>query len=85
MLCSKVVDLFVLSLAWLHLFQGMNDFPGRSILSQRAASLSRFREKRKERCFDKKIRYTVRKEVALRYYIALRFKVHFSNAKQVAD
>ena len=29
----------------------------------------RFREKRKERNFDKKIRYTVRKEVALRYEI----------------
>ncbi|MQL99696.1 hypothetical protein Taro_032420, partial [Colocasia esculenta] len=33
---------------------------------KRVASLMRFREKRKERCFDKKIRYTVRKEVALR-------------------
>ncbi|KAG8069755.1 hypothetical protein GUJ93_ZPchr0006g43234 [Zizania palustris] len=32
----------------------------------RMASLLRFREKRKERNFDKKIRYTVRKEVALR-------------------
>lgn len=52
-----------------YFFQGMNDFPGRSIQPQRAASLSRFREKRKERCFDKKIRYSVRKEVALRYYI----------------
>ncbi|MCD7459056.1 hypothetical protein HAX54_039900 [Datura stramonium] len=40
--------------------------PGRLNQPQRAASLSRFREKRKERCFDKKIRYTVRKEVALR-------------------
>lgn len=49
----------------------MNDFPGRSIQPQRAASLSRFREKRKERCFDKKIRYSVRKEVALRYYIVV--------------
>ncbi|KAK9690585.1 hypothetical protein RND81_09G139000 [Saponaria officinalis] len=35
-------------------------------VSQRIASLVRFREKRKERCFDKKIRYTCRKEVALR-------------------
>ncbi|KAF8406108.1 hypothetical protein HHK36_008188 [Tetracentron sinense] len=42
------------------------DFPRRSSQAQRAASLSRFREKRKERCFDKKIRYDVRKEVALR-------------------
>ncbi|XP_058069413.1 GATA transcription factor 28-like isoform X2 [Magnolia sinica] len=41
-------------------------FPRRSNLPQRLASLIRFREKRKERCFDKKIRYTVRKEVALR-------------------
>ncbi|CAH1441642.1 unnamed protein product [Lactuca virosa] len=46
--------------------RGLNEFPGRSSQPQRAASLSRFREKRKERCFDKKIRYTVRKEVALR-------------------
>lgn len=38
----------------------------RSNLPQRIASLMRFREKRKERNFDKKIRYTVRKEVALR-------------------
>jgi len=35
-------------------------------LSRRIASLVRYREKRKERCFDKKIRYTVRKEVAER-------------------
>ncbi|XXG49154.1 hypothetical protein AAC387_Pa02g3415 [Persea americana] len=34
--------------------------------SVRQASLNRFREKRKERCFDKKIRYDVRQEVALR-------------------
>ncbi|KAK6945828.1 Zinc finger, GATA-type [Dillenia turbinata] len=45
--------------------RGLGDFPGRSSQPQRAASLSRFREKRKERCFDKKIRYSVRKEVAL--------------------
>ncbi|XP_022727159.1 GATA transcription factor 17-like isoform X2 [Durio zibethinus] len=32
--------------------------------SQRIASLLRFREKRKERCFEKKIHYTCRKEVA---------------------
>lgn len=46
--------------------QGMVDTPKRSNLSRRIASLVRFREKRKERCFDKKIRYTVRKEVAQR-------------------
>ncbi|XP_008799476.1 GATA transcription factor 20 isoform X2 [Phoenix dactylifera] len=34
--------------------------------NKRVASLMRFREKRKERNFDKKIRYNVRKEVALR-------------------
>lgn len=33
----------------------------------RAASLNRFRQKRKERCFDKKVRYSVRQEVALRF------------------
>ncbi|KAL9340184.1 hypothetical protein Peur_066403 [Populus x canadensis] len=33
-------------------------------LSRRVASLVRFREKRKERCFEKKVRYTCRKEVA---------------------
>ncbi|KAK8962160.1 GATA transcription factor 24 [Platanthera guangdongensis] len=38
----------------------------RSTLPHRVASLMRFREKRKERNFDKKIRYVVRKEVALR-------------------
>jgi hypothetical protein len=37
-------------------------------ISRRIASLVRFREKRKERCFEKKIRYTVRKEVAQRMY-----------------
>ncbi|XP_052189860.1 GATA transcription factor 24-like [Diospyros lotus] len=42
------------------------DYPLRCSQPQRAASLSRFRQKRKERCFDKKIRYNVRQEVALR-------------------
>lgn len=42
------------------------DFPGRSSQPQRAASLNRFRQKRKERCYDKKVRYSVRQEVALR-------------------
>ncbi|KAJ0010002.1 hypothetical protein Pint_33454 [Pistacia integerrima] len=37
-----------------------------SKLSRRIASLMRFREKRKERCFEKKIRYSCRKEVAER-------------------
>ncbi|XVE49454.1 hypothetical protein DITRI_Ditri01bG0083900 [Diplodiscus trichospermus] len=39
-----------------------------SKLSRRIASLVRFREKRKERCFEKKIRYTCRKEVAERMH-----------------
>eukprot|EP01018_Ginkgo_biloba_P018824 Gb_05053 [translate_table: standard] len=46
--------------------KGLPDLPHRMNLPQRIASLTRFREKRKERCFDKKIRYSVRKEVALR-------------------
>lgn len=49
-----------------HILQGVVDTPKRSNLSRRIASLVRFREKRKERCFDKKIRYSVRKEVAQR-------------------
>ncbi|KAK8483548.1 hypothetical protein V6N13_056970 [Hibiscus sabdariffa] len=48
--------------------RGVCDVPKRSNLSRRIASLVRFREKRKERCFDKKIRYTVRKEVAQRMH-----------------
>ncbi|XP_048226565.1 GATA transcription factor 24 isoform X2 [Ricinus communis] len=48
--------------------RGVDDTPKRSNLSRRIASLVRFREKRKERCFDKKIRYTVRKEVAQRMH-----------------
>ncbi|XP_066329753.1 GATA transcription factor 19-like isoform X2 [Miscanthus floridulus] len=35
-----------------------------TVAARRVASLMRFREKRKERCFDKRIRYSVRKEVA---------------------
>ncbi|CAL4918887.1 unnamed protein product [Urochloa decumbens] len=35
-----------------------------TVAARRVASLMRFREKRKERCFDKKIRYSVRKDVA---------------------
>ncbi|KAJ4832804.1 hypothetical protein Tsubulata_044946, partial [Turnera subulata] len=61
---------------------GMNDLPGRSIQPHRAASLSRFREKRKERCFEKKIRYNVRKEVALRMQ---RKKGQFASSKAKPD
>ncbi|KAA8541539.1 hypothetical protein F0562_022691 [Nyssa sinensis] len=46
------------------------------------ASLIRFREKRKERNFDKKIRYTVRKEVALRMQ---RNKGQFTSSKPNYD
>ncbi|CAK7355274.1 unnamed protein product [Dovyalis caffra] len=63
---------------------GMCDLSGtgRSIQPHRAASLSRFREKRKERCFDKKIRYNVRKEVALRMQ---RKKGQFTSSKANSD
>ena len=47
--------------------QGLSGTPQRFSAPQRQASLLRFREKRKGRNFDKTIRYTVRKEVALRY------------------
>ncbi|PIN17682.1 hypothetical protein CDL12_09662 [Handroanthus impetiginosus] len=60
----------------------LGEYPGRSSQPQRAASLNRFREKRKERCFDKKIRYTVRKEVALRMQ---RKKGQFTSSKSVSD
>ncbi|XP_062097082.1 GATA transcription factor 25-like [Humulus lupulus] len=46
--------------------RAMVDIPVRCSQPHRAASLNRFRQKRKERCFDKKVRYSVRQEVALR-------------------
>ncbi|XXG49155.1 hypothetical protein AAC387_Pa02g3415 [Persea americana] len=49
-----------------HLKSMEKDAQRLSNASVRQASLNRFREKRKERCFDKKIRYDVRQEVALR-------------------
>ncbi|KAG0569138.1 hypothetical protein KC19_6G067500 [Ceratodon purpureus] len=49
-----------------HHHKGMPELPARMNMPQRLASLTRFREKRKERCYDKRIRYTVRKEVAQR-------------------
>lgn len=49
-----------------HHHKGMTELPARMNMPQRLASLTRFREKRKERCYDKRIRYTVRKEVAQR-------------------
>ncbi|KAL0357008.1 UNVERIFIED_CONTAM: GATA transcription factor 24 [Sesamum calycinum] len=63
-------------------YRNLGDYPGRSSQPQRAASLIRFREKRKERCFDKKIRYTVRKEVALRMQ---RKKGQFTSSKSLPE
>ncbi|CAN0873505.1 GATA transcription factor 25 [Linum grandiflorum] len=54
------------------------DYPDRS-QPHRAASLSRFRQKRKERCFDKKVRYSVRQEVAQRMQ---RSKGQFTSSKK---
>ncbi|XP_034681355.1 GATA transcription factor 24-like isoform X3 [Vitis riparia] len=48
--------------------KGLVDASKCSNLPRRIASLIRFREKRKERCFEKKIRYTCRKEVAQRMH-----------------
>ncbi|KAG8364160.1 hypothetical protein BUALT_Bualt19G0098100 [Buddleja alternifolia] len=62
--------------------RNLGDYPGRSSQPQRVASLNRFREKRKERCFDKKVRYAVRKEVALRMQ---RKKGQFTSSKSVSD
>ncbi|EPS64769.1 hypothetical protein M569_10010, partial [Genlisea aurea] len=56
--------------------------PQKLNVPQRLASLLRFREKRKERNFDKKIRYTVRKEVALRMQ---RNKGQFTSSKGAQD
>ncbi|XP_074263664.1 GATA transcription factor 25 [Silene latifolia] len=50
-----------------HLNQrGIMEYAKRCSQPQREASLNRFRQKRKERCFEKKIRYDVRQEVALK-------------------
>ncbi|KAJ1421321.1 Zinc finger, GATA-type [Sesbania bispinosa] len=59
--------------------RGSLDYPARCSQPQRAASLSRFRQKRKERCFDKKVRYSVRQEVALRMH---RNKGQFTSSKK---
>jgi hypothetical protein len=58
--------------------QGLSELPARMDMPHRLASLTRFREKRKERCFDKKIRYTVRAEVAQRMQ---RKKGQFASAR----
>ncbi|ESQ30316.1 hypothetical protein EUTSA_v10011695mg [Eutrema salsugineum] len=62
--------------------RGLPNTPQRFSMPQRLASLVRFREKRKGRNFDKKIRYTVRKEVALRMQ---RNKGQFTSAKSSND
>ncbi|XP_023641826.1 GATA transcription factor 24 isoform X2 [Capsella rubella] len=62
--------------------RGLSGTPQRLTVPQRLASLIRFREKRKGRNFDKTIRYTVRKEVALRMQ---RKKGQFTSAKSSND
>ncbi|XP_042494304.1 GATA transcription factor 24-like isoform X2 [Macadamia integrifolia] len=62
--------------------RSLAEYPQRSTLPQREASLHRFRAKRKERNFDKKIRYNVRKEVALRMQ---RKKGQFTSSKVSSD
>jgi hypothetical protein len=47
------------------------ELPQRQNMPQRLASLTRFREKRKERNYEKKIRYSVRKEVAQRFAVVI--------------
>ncbi|XP_027329891.1 GATA transcription factor 25 isoform X2 [Abrus precatorius] len=59
--------------------KGSMEYPARCSQPQRAASLNRFRQKRKERCFDKKVRYSVRQEVALRMH---RNKGQFTSSKK---
>ncbi|CAL5377661.1 unnamed protein product [Camellia sinensis] len=54
----------------------------RSNISRRTASLVRFRAKRKERSFEKKIRYSCRKELALRMH---RKNGQFASIKKLAD
>ncbi|XP_030933497.1 GATA transcription factor 25 isoform X2 [Quercus robur] len=58
---------------------GVMDYPVKCSQPHRAASLNRFRQKRKERCFDKKVRYSVRQEVALRMQ---RNKGQFTSARK---
>ncbi|XP_074564311.1 GATA transcription factor 24-like isoform X1 [Curcuma longa] len=61
---------------------GAFDMWQRGDIPHRLASLMRFREKRKERNFEKKIRYTVRKEVASRMQ---RNKGQFTSSKSKTD
>ncbi|CAL0317832.1 unnamed protein product [Lupinus luteus] len=59
--------------------QGPMEYPARCSQLQRAASLSRFRQKKNKRCFDKIVRYDVRQEVALRMH---RNKGQFISSKK---
>ncbi|XP_062025570.1 GATA transcription factor 25 [Rosa rugosa] len=59
--------------------RAITEFPTGCNQPHRAASLNRFRQKRKERCFDKKVRYSVRQEVALRMQ---RNKGQFTSSKK---
>ncbi|VVA92551.1 unnamed protein product [Arabis nemorensis] len=54
------------------------EYQNRCSLPQRAQSLDRFRKKRNARCFEKKVRYGVRQEVALRM---ARNKGQFTSSK----
>lgn len=58
--------------------RGVMDYPTRCSLPQREASLNRFRQKRNQRNFEKKVRYGVRQEVALRMQ---RNKGQFTSSK----
>ncbi|CAL5439314.1 unnamed protein product [Camellia sinensis] len=62
--------------------RGLSSTPEHCSVPHRLASLIRFRAKRKERNFDKKIRYTVRKEVAIRMQ---RNKGQFTSSKPNHD
>ncbi|KAL6176773.1 hypothetical protein ACLB2K_053406 [Fragaria x ananassa] len=59
--------------------RAITEFPAGCTQPHRAASLNRFRQKRKERNFDKKVRYSVRQEVALRMQ---RNKGQFTSSKK---
>ncbi|XP_010466341.1 PREDICTED: GATA transcription factor 24-like isoform X1 [Camelina sativa] len=61
---------------------GLSGTPQRLSVPQRLASLIRFREKRKERNFEKTVRYKVRKEVASRMQ---RKRGQFTSAKSSND
>ncbi|EFJ14282.1 hypothetical protein SELMODRAFT_177195 [Selaginella moellendorffii] len=65
-----------------HYGKGLSELPSRMNMPQRITALTRFREKRKERCYDKKIRYTVRKEVAQRMH---RKKGQFASSKVLQE